>query len=140
MAGGGAEELARRLERIERLLEQLNAAVQELLHGGFAAAAEEAARLVAAFSLPAAEALEAARRVIAAASGVNDPIALAVVEALSDCEPLTVSEIARRVRRIRGKASRTSIRQRLRALQEAGIVERVEKGSRTRYILTLCGR
>ncbi|BES80878.1 hypothetical protein [Pyrodictium abyssi] len=134
----GLEEIARRLERVEKMLEQLNAAVQELLQGGFIAAVGEAARLVAAFSLPAAEALEAARRTIAAARSINDPIAVAIVEALSTCEPLSISEITRRVRSLRGKASRNTVKQKLRLLIDADIVATVEDGKRPKYVLTLC--
>ncbi|WP_048061571.1 helix-turn-helix domain-containing protein [Hyperthermus butylicus] len=65
---------------------------------------------------------------------------MAVLEALAGCEALSVSEITRRVKALRGSASRTTIRSRLAALVEAGVVERLGNGVTARYRLRSCGK
>jgi len=132
------DSLEERLERLERLLRE---ALQRLerLEEALAAASPDtvllASRLAIALTIPAVEAIEAARRVVALAHGVDDPIARDVLEILSRCEPLTVSEATRRLRRLRGSASRTTVRQKLRTLEEKGLV--VNLGTKARPLYTL---
>jgi hypothetical protein len=132
------EEINKRLRRVEKLLEQLNALVQQVLQGSYIATIDEATKLVTAFSLPAIEALEAARRIVMAARSINDSISLSIIEAMSTCEPLTVSEITRRVRVLRGKASRNTVKQKLHVLIDMDIVTTVNTGRRIKYIMTVC--
>ncbi len=137
-------DLEERLRRLERMLVDVLARLESIeerlgeLGGG--ETAEMAFRLVTAFSLPAAVALEAARRVVSTARSLGgvDPLSRAVLEALSDCEPLTVSEVTRRVRRIKGSASRRTVRERLALLERRGAVVNVGSGSRPRYLLRSC--
>ena len=144
MEGGGPGDVGERLRRIERELAEIRALLERLetLLSMFSGAAGEAVRLASALSLPVEEAVRAAERLLEASSrlgGSPDPITLAVLEALSGCEQLSVSEIARRVRRLRGAASRTTVRSRLRVLVERGVVERLEgPGGRPRYRLRGC--
>jgi len=132
------EEINKRLRRVEKLLQQLNALVQQTLQGSYIATIDEATKLVTAFSLPAIEALEAARRIVMAARSINDSISLSIIEAMSTCEPLTVSEITRRVRVLRGKASRNTVKQKLHVLIDMDIVTTVNTGRRIKYIMTVC--
>jgi len=137
------EELLERLEKLEELMreivERLEALEQAI--GLIDEGAAVAARLAVALSLPGVRAVEAARRVVALLSGREgafDALDKAVVEAMATCEELTITEIARRVKRIRGTASRTTIRARLRRLEGIGLVRRVKHGSRTLYTLAVC--
>ncbi|MCE4602418.1 MAG: hypothetical protein F7B18_04465 [Desulfurococcales archaeon] len=131
-----------RLERLERLLREVLERLDKLektVAGEEAETVRNAARLVASSIAPAAVALEAARRLIEAVkrAGSLDPISRSIVEALSTCEDLTTMEITRRVRRIRGTASRRIIASRLEMLERRRVVERIQ-GSRPRYRLVLC--
>ncbi len=120
-----------KLERIERILQSINDP-QALV----------AAELVAAFSLPAVKSIKAAATALAALRELRAPdeISRAVVKALSTCEPLTISEITRRVRGLRGRASRTVVRDRINKLLSKGIVTpyKSRKGGRTLYTLREC--
>ncbi|NPA04900.1 MAG: winged helix-turn-helix transcriptional regulator [Crenarchaeota archaeon] len=125
------ELLSRVLERLERIEEMLRAA------GGEEALI--AARLALAFSMPALNAIEAARRIVAATRGSRlDPISRSIVEALAECRPMSISEITRRVKALRGSASRTTVRSRIRRLVEEGVVVRVDEGRRPLYTLSTC--
>lgn len=83
------------------------------------------------------DALWRAWRILAGSPGL-DPISKAVIQALSDCEALNVSETTRRVRDIRGRASRRIVRSRLQYLEERGIVIRVGGSARVKYVLRAC--
>ena len=145
MTRGDAEAggIGERLDRLEELLRLVLArleALEELL-GGLEEAAARAVRISLLSGAPVAEAVEQALRVLEAARllGRVDPITEALLEALSGCEWLSVSEAARRVRRLRGTASREAVRKRLRMLVERGVVERLGEGTAARYRLALCG-
>ncbi|MEB3862185.1 MAG: hypothetical protein GSR84_08210 [Desulfurococcales archaeon] len=131
-----------RLERLEQLLQEVLERLDRLektVAGEEAETVRNAARLVASSIAPAAVALEAARRLIEAIrrAGSLDPISRSIVEALSTCEDLTTTEITRRVRRIRGTASRRIVASRLEMLERRRVVEKVA-GPRPRYRLVLC--
>lgn len=119
-----------RLEGIEAMLAALGI-TDETLSSAF--------RIATAFSLPAAAAIEAAKRTVEVIRevGAVDPISKAIIEALSGCEELSASEITRRVRAIRGTASRRIIRERLKKLERKGVVKRLGEG-RLRYALSRC--
>lgn len=76
-------------------------------------------------NLPAYRALEAARIVVRLARiiGGIDEITRAIIEALAAKGPQTLRGLEREVRRIRGKASRRKISERVRWLEEIGVVE-----------------
>ena len=132
-----------RLERLERLLsdimEKLDV-IESMLNPSWAGNASDvvriASQLVFAFSMPALTAVEAAARVVGSlkASVPRDDITLAAIEGLSTCEPLTISELTRRVRRARGRASRRIVRGRILRLVDSGVVMFVGKERRRRKV------
>ena len=131
-----------RLERLEKLVETILyklEQIESMLRSTGDPELMMAAELVSAFSLPATKSLEAASIVMDIMKKIKllDPISRAIVEVMSTCEPLTISEITRRVRELRGKASRRIIRERLKRLEEKQIV--VQTGEKRRlYTLRKC--
>ena len=135
---GGLEERIERLERVlGEVLRRLEV-LEELVRGSGAdpQLLNIAAGLVAAFSTPAIAALEASRRVLSALRvlGGADEITRAVIEVLSMCEELSISEVTRRVRVLRGTASRRIVRERIERLVKRGVVRRGSRG----VVLALC--
>ena len=135
------ERLEKRIERLEKALDEVLRrleVLEELVRrsGADPRLLNVAAGLVAAFSTPAIAALEASRRTISVlrALGKADDITRAVIEVLSTCEELSISEITRRVRALRGTASRRIVRERIERLVKRGVVHRGSRG----VILALC--
>jgi len=135
-------ERVKRLEKmLEELMNRLNNIEEKLRTLGIEQPTLSiASQLVIAFSMPAIQALEASRRAIAAISklSVIDPINEAIIEVLSSCETLSISEITRRVRVLRGSASRRIIRERLKGLESLDIVVNVGNNDRPKYLLNEC--
>jgi len=139
-------DLEERLERLERMLDLVIdrlRRIESLLgeNSSEARLMNAAIDLVTALSMPASMALEAARRSISTlrSLGGADPISRAIIEALSECRPLTISETARRVRMIRGTSSRRIVRERLLGLEERGAVIKLKtSGHRYKYVLREC--
>ncbi len=131
-----------RLERLERLVETILyklEQIESMLRSTGDLELMIAAELVFAFSLPAVKSLEAASIVMDIMKKIrlSDPISRAIVEVMSTCEPLTISEITRRVRELRGRASRRIVRERLKRLEEKQIV--VQTGEKRKlYTLRKC--
>ena len=69
--------------------------------------------------------------------GVYDAIDKAIIEVLSGCEALSILEITRRVKKLRGTASRRIIRERVKKLVDMGILAEVGE-KRVKYVLTSC--
>lgn len=137
--------LEKRLNRIEEMLKEVVKRLEELeeILGGYRSEAEAtrlAARLVATGIYPAYAVIEAARRVVKVTrlAGPLDPISRSVIEALSMCEPATISDITRRVRELRGTASRRIVAERVRKLEARGLVVKLGKGPRPGYTLREC--
>ncbi len=131
-----------RLERLEKLVETILyklEQIESMLRSTGDPELMIAAELVSAFSLPATKSLEAASIVMDIMKKIKlpDPISRAIVEVMSTCEPLTISEITRRVRELRGKASRRIIRERLKRLEEKQIVTQIRE-KRKLYTLRKC--
>jgi len=124
---GGPEE---RLVRIERLLEtvlrKLQVLEEYLITSGADPEASLAVELAMFFFLPAHKAVRMASKVmeLARVAGISDPISIAILEVLAVSDkPLTVSEITRRVRKVRGMASRRIVTERIRKLSDKGLVK-----------------
>ncbi len=85
------------------------------------------------------EAVEAARRIAPIIAELKpDELTRAVIEALADCQPLSISEVYRRVKSIRGKASRSTVASRLKELEKRGIAVNLGGDKRPRYTLRVC--
>ncbi len=131
---GGAEE---RLARIERLLEavlrKLQVLEEYLTMSGADPEASLAVELAMVFSLPAHKAVRMASKVmeLARMAGISDPISIAILEVLATSnKPLSVSEVTRRVRKVRGTASRRIVAERIRRLSDKGLVKVRKAGKR----------
>lgn len=136
-----SEDVMMRLVRIlEEVLERLKRLEEKL--SGIPLSGEEAVlvqKLISLYYLPIGVAVEAARRVIGVVSQFRlDPISAEIVNILSVCREMNVSEITRAVRSVRGKASRRIVRERLHKLEGLGAVARVGGGQRPRYVLKSC--
>ena len=130
-------DLEERLERIERMLAEILARLAriEAMADGLGGEARVAAELVMAFSAPVQEAVRLARLTVEALSRLGgldaeDDVTRAIVEALAFKGPLTLRGLEREVRRLRGRASRATIRARLERLEEAGVVRLERRGRR----------
>ncbi|MEM2004525.1 MAG: ArsR family transcriptional regulator [Zestosphaera sp.] len=122
------EHVIRRLERLEELLTSMS---DDPTHS-------VALELVLTFSMPVQKAVKMARDLVSMLRGVPevDPIMRAVVEVLiSSGDGVSISELTRRVRRVRGTASRRVIAERLRVLEARGIVMLRKSGNVTRVYL-----
>ena len=142
---GGVEDLEERLERVEEMLRDVLRKLNQIENYLKTASTESesiriAYSLFLAFSLPAQLAIEAASRVLEVVRilGGTDPITRSIIEALSGCEKLPVSEITRRVKALRGTASRRTVRERLTQLEKRGVVIVFGSGVKKRYILAIC--
>lgn len=134
--------LEERLRRIEALLERVLERLDRLegLTGTLSLEARLALEIAQAFTLHAQESVAAARRAARALArlgghGLGDAVTQAIVEALAARGPLSLRGLEREVRRLRGTASRSVIAERLRRLEEAGVV-RVERRGR-RMVISL---
>jgi hypothetical protein len=126
-----------RLERIERLLREVLRRLERLekLTGLRAEEVRIAVELASAVTQPIGDAVAAVARAAAAVNAmrrfrVDDPISRAIVEALAVNGTLTLRGLEREVRRLRGRASRATLRERLKALEKVGIVRVVGRGRR----------
>lgn len=118
--------LDERLSRIELMLSEIIDRLVELeMRLRASEEAVIAGELIGVANLPAYRALEAARIVVRLARiiGGIDEITRAIIEALAAKGPQTLRGLEREVRRIRGKASRRKISERVRLLEEIGVVE-----------------
>ncbi len=137
------EDLEERIRRLEELmmsvLEKLERIESVMDYSGLGSQ-DTVFRLVMGYSLPIVEALEAARRLVAIGDRVSglDEISIAILEAVSDCGGYSISEITRRVRRIRGRASRRIISQRVKELEDRGLLKNIGSENRPKYVLSTC--
>ncbi|MEB3780736.1 MAG: hypothetical protein GSR85_11010 [Desulfurococcales archaeon] len=137
-------DLEERLERLEALLRQVIGKIAEIelllkTHSG-AEEAAIAARLTMAMLYPASIAIDAARRVVEVTrlTGSLDPLSRSIIEVLAPCEGLSISEVTRRVKALRGTASRRIIAGRLKSLESRGLVVNIGTSERPRYTLYNC--
>ncbi|RLG47437.1 MAG: hypothetical protein DRO06_02840 [Thermoproteota archaeon] len=134
--------LEERLARVEALLERVVKrleALEEML-GGDPAAQEAVWVALLAVSMNR-DAASSFRRFLTAwralsSRGMVDDVSRAVVQALALMGPMNISQLTRAVRRIRGRASRRIVAERVRRLEDAGVLKRVRKGRGSVYDLS----
>jgi len=116
--------LLKRIEELERLLRGVDPQVPPISLAG---------RLMLAFSMPALRALEVASAVLKLIPKVEaeGEVARAIVEVLAATEEeVTISELTRRVKTLRGKASRRVVAEKVRRLHSKGLVSLRRSGNR----------
>jgi len=138
------KDIEERLKRIEDMLTSILDRIVKLedyvkSYGYNTEGIDLAVELTSVFYLPLTLGLEAARRVLRILSSFElDPISRDIVKVLSTCEKLTASEITNRVKRVRGKASRRIIIDRLKKLMNMGIIVDLGSVNRHQYVLKSC--
>ena len=116
--------LLKRVEELERLAREVNPQAPPI---------SLASRLMLALSMPALRALEAASAVLKLIPRLEaeDELTRTIVEALAATEgEVTISELTRRVKALRGKASRRIVAERVRRLHSKGLVSLRRSGNR----------
>jgi len=128
------KEVIERLKRLELLLTELGfKGVEEVRLAG---------ELSVGLSLPIVKALKAALRFtnITSKCKLTDDVSRSIVKVLASSEgKLTLSELTRKVKKLRGSASRKTISKRVKELSEKGIVKVERKGNRV-YVKLLGDR
>ncbi|MEM0348242.1 MAG: ArsR family transcriptional regulator [Zestosphaera sp.] len=122
------EHVVKKLERLEELLTTLSN------DPTYAIAVE----LTLYFSVPAQKAIKLARELVLLFKGVSevDPITKAVLEVLASSEDgISISELTRRVRKVRGTASRRIVTERIKLLESKGLVQVKRSGNVARVYL-----
>lgn len=122
------EHVVRKLERLEELLTTISN------DPTYAIAVE----LTLYFSVPAQKAIKLARELVLLLKDVSeaDPITKAILEVLASSEDgISISELTRRVRKIRGTASRRIISERIKLLESKGLVQVKRSGNIARVYL-----
>ena len=123
------EDVLRRLEKLETLLKTLSIDPVSSL----------AIELALTYSEPAHKVVMLAKKVVEIQRrlGERDPISRAIVEALTvKGSPLTLSELTREVRALRGTASRRIIAERVRKLERMGVVRTKKAGKKVLVYLS----
>lgn len=130
------------LDRIERLLlrmleklERLESMLTAIAGGSEHTVALEVAMLSV---IPAHRAVRIVREVVETLrrAGMDDPITRAIVEVLiTHGEGVSISDLTRRVRELRGTASRRIVSERLKTLESRGVVTLKRTGTKVRVYL-----
>ena len=123
-------EISSRLNRVERLLRRSRSVDS----------AEYLSRLLSVVKGPFHIVLQSLIRVwiVLSKLGRVDPVTESIIYVLSTCSALNITEIYRKVKDMRGRASRRIIASKLRVLEASGVVVNTGTNRRPRYILSEC--
>ncbi len=131
------------LERLERLLESIIERLNRIEKILYAAGENDAeivrmaSKLILAFSLPAFRAYGISSKILNLMKRRRfDEISRTIIEVLAVKGPQTISELTRNVREVRGSASRRIISERIRKLEEIGVVKVEKRGRKTIVMLS----
>ena len=127
----GIEDVVRKLRKLEELTKHLNSNINYLVR--------VVSGMLVLFSIPLALALKAASRMLNTISkyGVLDDVSKAFIEVLCVEDGISISGLTRRVKEVRGRASRRIISERLRILASSGIVVLERRDSRVLVKLSI---
>jgi len=127
----GIEDVVRKLRKLEELTKHLNSNINYLVR--------VVSGMLVLFSIPLALALKAASRMLNTISkyGVLDDVSKAFIEVLCVEDGISISGLTRRVKEVRGRASRRIISERLRILANSGIVVLERRDSRVLVKLSI---
>lgn len=123
--------LMKRIERIEKILNKSGLLSEEAI---------SALNIFLFSSLPFSIALESAARALRIISKFRelDSLSKSIIHVLSSCEELSISEVYRRIKGIRGKGSRRVISRKLKVLEALNIVMNTGSYRRPKYTLREC--
>jgi hypothetical protein len=123
-------EISSRLDRVERLLRRSRSVDS----------AEYLSRLLSVVKGPFHLVLQSLIRVwiVLSKLGRVDPITESIIYVLSTCSALNITETYRKVKDMRGRASRRIIASKLRVLEASGVVVNTGTNRRPRYTLSEC--
>ncbi len=124
------EKILSKLELIEAYLRNLDPRLGDIL--------KLSGELISLFSIPPLTALNAAYKILNISKfGKLDEISKVIIEVLSVEDGISISELTRRVKIVRGRASRKIIRERVLKLEEMGLVKINDLGNKKLIYLNI---
>ncbi|MEM0048492.1 MAG: hypothetical protein QXF10_09295 [Ignisphaera sp.] len=133
-----------KIDRIEKLLTQVLDRLEKLENFFKALGISELDiifDLVSSLTIPIQQAVKSAKTItyIVSRYGISDSITKTILEILAIENGLSITEITRRVKEIRGRASRRIVASKIRYLESIGVVRTQRRGSATKVYLVKHG-
>lgn len=133
-----------KIDRIEKLLAQVLNRLEQLENFFKALGISELDiifDLISSLALPIQQAIKSAKTItyIVSRYSISDSITKTILEILAVEDGLSITEITRRVKKIRGRASRRIVTSRIRYLEDIGVVKTKRRGSTVKVYLVRHG-